>query len=489
MENSNFEFFESFQKLFEGADDFIVREISISNTCAKVVFIDNLVDSIIMQSGLLDPLSKVNFLPAENKSDFLIREILSTNNPTKKNSFKDLEHDVLSGNCLLFISGEQNAISMAAQGFEKRAIAEPPTSAVIKGPREGFIEDLNTNISLLRRRLKTHNFAIEKLQVGQRSKTDICIAYIKGVADQNVIREVRRRLEAIDIDAVLDSFYLQDMLQEKMNSIFKQVGSSEKPDIVTSKILEGRVAVLCNGSPIVLTVPFLLIEDLHSADDYYNHAARATFMRLIRVFGMLMGVLLPGIYVATQIFHYRLLPINFLINLLVAVQGLTFPPLIEILFVLFLFEILNEASVRMPKHLGMALSVIGALVLGETAVQAGLISSPAIVVVAISGITIYTVPDQVGTLSLIRFLFTIIGGIAGYFGLLVGTVFLFTYLSGMQSYGTPYLAPYAPNIKSDKKDGFIKKDLRYMKQRPKSIPHQDKIRLKNTDSTEEGIGQ
>ena len=196
------------------------------------------------------------------------------------------------------------------------------------------------------------------------------------------------------------------------------------------------------------------------------------------MFGILIGIFLPGIYVATQIFHYRLLPINFLISLLDTVQGLAFPPLIEILFVLFIFDILNEVSVRMPKHLGMALSIIGALVLGDTAVQAGLVSPPAILVVAISGITIYTVPDQVGTMSLVRLVLTVVGGMAGYYGLLIASVFLFWYMCGIQSYGAPYLAPYAPNITSDKKDALIKKPLQQLITRPKSIPNKNNKRLK-----------
>lgn len=485
----NFETFKNFKSRFFASDDLVVRDIAIAQTSAKIVYIDNMIDSNIIQSGILEPLLKVKVLPPMSVIDFLISDILSAAGPSKKESLDELEHDVLSGNCLLFLEGETEAISFAAQGFEKRAIAEPPTSAVIKGPREGFTEDLNVNISLLRRRLKTPDLAIEKIQIGRRSKTDVCITYLSGVVDPCVVAEVKRRLTHISIDGITDSFYLQDMLQEKMNSLFKQVGTSEKPDVVVSKMLEGRVAVIASGSPIVLTVPFVLIEDLQSADDYYSHAARATFMRIIRLLGMIVGVLLPGVYVATQIFHYRLLPINFLISLLDSVQGLAFPPLIEILFVLFLFEILNEAAVRMPKHLGMALSIIGALVLGDTAVQAGLISPPSILVVAISGITIYTLPDQVGTLSIIRLAFTLIGGVAGYYGLLIGTVFLVVYLCGLQSYGTPYLAPYAPNLPTDKKDGIFKKGLRYMKRRPKSIPHEDEIRLHNTDSTEEGVGQ
>ena len=485
----NIQYIDKFKSLFATTDDLVEQELSTSFGVVKILYIENMTNSSLIQNGIIKPLIKAEVENQKDIINFITEHILTATNPEIKSNFNELVHDILSGNCLIFIKNKQKAISVSAQGYEKRSIVEPPTSAVIKGPREGFTEDLGTNISLLRRRLKTSDLAVEKIQIGERGKNDVAIMYIEGIAEISVIAEIKRRLSCIKIDAIIDSFYLEEMLQEKNSSIFKQIGSSEKPDIVCSKLLEGRVAIITSGSPIVLTIPFILIEDLQSADDYYTHATRATFMRLIRVLGMMLGILLPGIYVATQIFHYRLLPINFLISLLDSVQNLAFPPLIEILFVLFLFEILSEASVRMPKHLGMALSIIGALVLGDTAVQAGLISPPAILVVAISGITIYTVPDQVGTLSIIRLLFTLIGGIAGYYGLLVGTIFLIVYISGMQSYGAPYLAPYAPNISDDKKDALLKKGLRYMKMRPRSIPNENKIRLKNSDSTEEGVGQ
>ena len=206
---------------------------------------------------------------------------------------------------------------------------------------------------------------------------------------------------------------------------------------------------------------------------------RATFVRWIRLIGLLLAILLPGVYVALQSFHYGLLPIDFLISLLSSIEGISFPPLIEMLFVIFLFEILNEASIRMPKYLGMALSIIGALVLGDTAVKAGIISSPSVMIVAISGITLYIVPDQSNTGALLRVFYTVIGGVAGFFGLLVGFLFLTTYLINLDSYGTPFFAPYTPYVKKDKKDALIKKNLSQMTTRPQSIPNKNKVRMRN----------
>ena len=474
----NFELFKKLQHDFEKAQDVVVHDFFISKTKAKIVYIENMCNKQLINSSVLAPLQKQEKLPKDNVTSFLIQNCLSSCGATKENSLDELSKNLASGYCLVFIEKEQEAILVPSQGYEKRAISEPPTSAVVKGPREGFTEDLSTNLSLLRRRIKAPSLVVEKIFIGKETQTSIAILFMKNIADEAIVCEVKKKLSGIEIDGVLDSFYIEELLQNRKNTIFKQIGSSEKPDVVAGKLLEGRIAIVVDGSPIVLTVPFVFVEDLQSAEDYYSQSSRATFLRIIRMFGILIGIFLPGIYVATQIFHYRLLPINFLISLLDTVQGLAFPPLIEILFVLFIFDILNEASVRMPKHLGMALSIIGALVLGDTAVQAGLVSPPAILVVAISGITIYTVPDQVGTMSLVRLVLTVVGGMAGYYGLLIASVFLFWYMCGIQSYGAPYLAPYAPNISSDKKDALIKKPLQQLITRPKSIPNKNNKRLK-----------
>ena len=302
------------------------------------------------------------------------------------------------------------------------------------------------------------------------------LIYLKSVASKKVITEIEGRLNSIDIDGITASYYVESLLRNNDSKLFRQIGTTEKPDIATGKILEGRVCILVDGTPIALTVPYVFLEDIQSSDDYYMHPARATFIRMLRFFGILIAIMLPGIYVALESFHYRLLPIDFLISILSSIHGISFPPLLEILFVLFLFEILNEASVRMPKYLGMALSIIGALVLGDTAVQAGVITSPSIMIVALSGITIYILPDQAPITSLLRLAFTLAGGFAGFYGILLGIIFLSGYLVSISNFGAPLMAPFAPSIKADKKDALIKTSLNQMITRPKSFPNNNRIR-------------
>ena len=256
----------------------------------------------------------------------------------------------------------------------------------------------------------------------------------------------------------------------------RRVGNTEKPDVFCSKILEGRVGILVDGSPIALTAPFLLLEDLQSPSDYYSIPSIATFTRIMRFFGLIVSVFAPAIYVALQSYNYRILSVNFLITILSSIEGLSIPPLLEILIVIFLFEIITEASLRMPDPLGIALSIIGALALGNTAVDAGIISPPSIVIVAVSSVALYIIPDQIFETRILRLIVTALGGIVGLYGIFVSVVILTTYLSSIESFGVPYLAPYAPLVKSDLKDALTMKPLEERKNRPDTLAGEDKIR-------------
>ena len=292
------------------------------------------------------------------------------------------------------------------------------------------------------------------------------------------MEKILKRLKEIDIDGIIDSYYIESFLEEGRIKFFKRVGSTEKPDILCSKLLEGRIAIFVDGSPIVLTLPFVLFEDLQSSQDYFTIPAMATFARIMRIFGLIFAVTAPGIYVALQSYNYRILPINFLISILSSIEGLSIPPLIEILVVLFLFEIITEASLQMPNSLAMALSIIGALALGNTAVDAGIISPPSIVVVATSSVALYVIPDEISENRLMRILFTLLGGIIGLYGVVTAFIIIVSYLTSIKSFGVPYFVPYAPDIKSDKKDAFIKQDVQSMKTRPKLFVNKNIVRQK-----------
>ena len=389
---------------------------------------------------------------------------------------EDIINGVLSGDAMVFIDGETDVIGVNVRKYETRSIAEPPTSGVIKGPREGFIESIKSNLSLIERKLRTPDLSVERLKIGRRSATDVAIVSIKGLADKKVIDEITTRLKSIDIDGIIDAHYLQSYLEPRPYSVFTQVGTSEKPDIIAAKLLEGRVAVFCDGSPIVLTLPYMYFESVQSSDDYYERAAYASFLRVARIIALAFGILLPGLYVALEIYHFSVLPHQLLLTIINATKGVPLPPLAEILFVMLLFEIIREAGVRMPQAMGLAMSVVGALVLGDTAVKAGMIGSTAVMIVALSSISTYTVPDAADSSSLLRLIFTLAGGLLGLYGLLVCVIFVLVYLASMNGYGTPFLAPYAPNIAADKTDGLLKTPIVDSMHRPFSIPGDNKTK-------------
>lgn len=380
---------------------------------------------------------------------------------------------LLSGDAVIVFDGEENAIKVNCKMWDKRAIMEPPTETVTKGPREGFIEDIKTNISLLSRRLKSADFAIKRYNVGRCTDTVVAVCYMANIADDDTVQEVIDKITSIDIDGIIDSNYITSFLQKHTLSLFDEVGTAEKPDIVAAKLLEGRIAIVVDGSPIVLTVPHIVWEDFQSANDYYQKSAFVGFLRLLRIVGAMFAVLLPGAYVALQNFHYTLSPLKFMITLLNSIKGVPLPPTAETFFVIVLFEIIRESSVRMPRAVGMAMSIVGALVLGETAVNAGIVSSPAVMIVALSSISLYVAPNLVGSMSIMRLAFTFLGGLMGIYGLGIGLLYVAHYLARQTQYGAPLTAPFAPFIADDQKDGLRRAPIKELNYRPYSLKHKN----------------
>ncbi|MBO5067866.1 MAG: spore germination protein, partial [Clostridia bacterium] len=377
------------------SEDITFLDVKINNTDAVLVFVNDLIDKESVGELILRPADVYDGTVDEQS---LFKLFLS---PEKKivNTYKEVVTDVLLGNAVLIADGIDKAFSFGLKHFEKRAITEPPTSTVIKGPREGFVESLPVNISMMRRKLKTPDLIFENVTIGKYSETPVALCYIKGIADIRLVKKLKKRLQRIDIDAVLDSSYVSKFLREHKYSLFKQIGNTEKPDILAGKILEGRVAIFVDGSPIALTVPYLLIEDFQSPSDYYNSSYSATVARYIRIISVALALFLPAVFVAAELFHLQLIPLSFLLTIVNSIKGIPLSPSFEMFFTLLIFEILNEASVRMPKYVGMVVSIVGGLVLGETAVTAGIISAPTLMIIALSGICLYTVPELEQTFS------------------------------------------------------------------------------------------
>ena len=463
------------QGVFPQESDVLRMDFDMGGKSAALFYLDGFVDKIAFETCILRPLKRCPELTAPYAD--AINAVTALTTPLKTvDSPKEAAQAVAEGDMALVVDGAEGIFIFSERAYQTRGIQEPPVTNVLRGPREGFVEDVKVNMTLLRRRLKTPALTFKKLFAGRYTDTPVMVCYLQGVASEDVVAEVTERIKGINIDGIVESSYVARYLEDNYHSLFPQVGASEKPDIIAAKLLEGRVAVIVDGSPMVLTVPFILFEHFQASEDYYVKSFRASFIRLVRLAALVLAIALPGAYVALQEYQYQMFPLKFLISIMNSVYGIPFTPTLEMLCVLIIFEILNEAGVRMPRYVGMALSVVGAIVLGETAVNAGLFSTPAILVIAISTIGLYCVPDATDTGSILRVLFVAIAGVAGLMGIILAVLALIAYLADLRSYGTSYLAPFAPLIEHDWQDGLIKESVRDMNERPYSIPTFNRVR-------------
>ena len=457
------------KKLLHDSSDIKSRSVQFFNTNLTICYIAEITDNILLNDTLIDPILTYSFKQEDDIISTLKNNTLSTIELLEYKNLSEAADALLIGKALILIDDANCILGCDVEKITVRAIAEPPTSVVIKGPREGFNESLKYNLALIRRRAKSTDLVVNMLEIGELTKTQVCVTYFNSVADKKVVKEVLRRLNNIKIDGIIDTHYLISYLQKNPKSLFKQIGDTEKPDVLVAKMLEGRVGIMIDGSPIALTLPFILIEDLQNSDDYYSQPHRVTFVRILRFIGVVLAVLLPGVYVALEKYHYKILPTEFLVTIMNTTQGIPFSPFVELLFVVLLFEILYEANLRMPQYFGMAMSIVGALILGETAVNAGLVSPPAVMIVALSGITFYIIPSQASQFSILRLISLIVGACLGLYGILLFCIFILSYLSSFDSYNSAYLAPTAPFIYDDQKDFFRRRIVKEMQKRPKSI--------------------
>lgn len=477
MNTNILETVEELRKKFGAPPDFCVKEIKTDYFYGVAIFIDGLVDSKQFEETVVFPIIRY----PKPFSDTLqgISGVISFAGNMREIKNDECAGSILNGNVVLICGS--SILEIPSKKTTTRTVAEPPTNSVIKGPREGFVEDARTNMILIRKRIRTEKLKFERLIMGTSTETSITLGYIDGIADVNIVGRIKERLKEIVIDGILDSSYVTKIIENHPYSIFKQVGNSEKPDVICKKILDGKVVIIVEGSPIVLYLPFTAIEDFEDIQDAYKRPIRATFLRYTRMLGAFFALFLPALFVSVQIYQFQLLPVELLATVINVTGKVPFSPTLEMLIAVMLFEILGEASIRMPRHVGMAISVVGAIVLGETAVKAGLFSSITILVVAMSGIGIYSVPDEVGSIGILRVLFVIVAGFFGIYGILLCGMCIIGYMATMVNYGVPYLIPLAPIFKDDLKDFIMKYNLTDLPYRPASPLLKNKIRLRRVN--------
>jgi len=457
------------------------------NVDCALVYADGIVNKELLGALIARPLSALSLHPLKTETERIsaVEKTVRFPELKRKEKIEDAVKEILDGNTLLLVDGLAVGFILGAKLLPTRAVIEPPTDVTVKGPREGFIEDVKTNMSLVRKRLKSPDLRFETLKAGKRSDTAITLCYLHGTVQNDVLVQVRRKIGEINIDILPDSSYVSAFLAPRPNSVFRCIGTTEKPDVFTAKIAEGRVGILVDGSPIALTVPYVLTEDFQSSEDYFISPFLATIFRTLRFLALFIAILLPAFYVSVQTFKMQLVPLGLMLTIASSVQELPLSPALEMFVVLFLLEALKEASIRMPKYVGMSLSVVGALVLGETAVSAGFLSTPAIIIVAFSGISLYTVPDFVETGSILRWLFLIVSGCLGPFGIVLLSAFLFVYLLTSDAFGMPLLAPFSPLSRHDLRDTVVKYGLFALHKRPRIFRSPNQTRLRKKGETDE----
>ncbi len=466
------------RNILGSSSDIIIREFSFGydqSTQAAIIYIDGLVDVGIVNDSIMKALMyDIGLIASKDTIDLsdisaIKRNLISIGDVQQTSLLNDAIDKLMAGNTILLVDKSKEALIISAKKWEKRSIGEPQTEAVVRGPREGFSETLRVNTSLLRRKIMNPDLCLENLKIGEKTKTDVCVVYIKGIVNPKLINEIKERLNKIQTDAILESGYIEQFIEDAPYSIFSTIGNSEKPDTIAAKILEGRAAILVDGTPIVLTVPMLFLESFQSAEDYYSRPFYASLIRLIRFAAYLASILAPATYVALSTFHQELIPTKLLFAMAAGHEGVPFPAFVEALFMMLTFEILREAGVRLPKPVGSAVSIVGALVLGEAAVSASLITPFMVIVVAFTAIASFVVPPQTDSSSILRYLLLILAGIAGGFGILMGLLVVFIHLASLRSFGTPYLSPIAPVTFADLKDSLIRMPLWMMLTRPRTI--------------------
>lgn len=372
--------------------------------------------------------------------------------------FDKLCENLASGHKVLFIHGVAMALDCGVEGYQTRAIEEPTSEAALRGPREGFIESIRVNTAMIRRRLKTPNLWIESFSIGKLTRTQVNFAYVKGLTNDKLVAEVRSRLERIDIDGVLESGYIEEFIEDTPFTLFPLMARTERPDWVTASLLEGKVAIFTDGTPFVLLGPITFFELLQAPDDYYERLPIGVLIRNLRIIAYWVSILLPGAYVAVTNFHHELLPSGLALRISSTRQGVPFPVVVEVLIMQLAFEMLREAGIRLPRAIGSAISIVGALILGEAAIRAGLVSPAVIIIVALTAIASFTVPTfNLGiTGRLLLFVFIGLGGTTGLFGIQLGLLLVLVHLCALRSFGTPYFVPLGPMMFTDWRDVFVR---------------------------------
>jgi len=462
---------QAMQNIFTDCGDIMFRQFKAGGSVkAAVIFTKLLSNSEGVFKALILPLMN-HKLESANVQDIL-ETILPVSCYTEIHTHEEAADHVLRGNPVVFLDGRTPAFAVYLEKWEKRGIEEPTSEAVVRGPREGFTESIEVNASLMRRKIRNSRLKMKTFEIGSETKTNVMMVYIEGIAPPQLVQDVSNRLSGIQIDGVLESNYIEEYIEDHPHSPFPQMINTERPDVAAANLLEGRVVIMTDGTPFALIVPANLNALLQSPEDYYQRYMISVLIRFLRLFFLGMALLLPSVYVAILTYHQEMLPTTLLISVAQSREEIPFPALVEALLMEITFEILREAGIRLPKQIGSAVSIVGALVIGQAAVSAGLVSAPMVMVVAATGIASFAIPryNTAIAIRMLRFPIILLAGSLGLLGVMLGLIAIIVHLGSIRSFGYPYLEPLSPSKRDYMKDFLFRAPWWTLRKRPRHVP-------------------
>ncbi|MGL5677609.1 MAG: spore germination protein [Cellulosilyticaceae bacterium] len=482
--------------LFDRCMDVVKRKVNIGTmTPINIygVYIDGMVNREIIENFFLSRIVDYKNLngqqiPVNTSPSQLIMDHFSATFDIKEvGTMDDMVKAVLSGDTAIFVEGSEKSLVIASRGWPARGISAPETEAVVRGPRDGFVETIRFNTVLVRRRIRDTKLKVEMTSMGTRSRTDIAIMYMEDIVKQDLVEEVKTRLAKYTIDGVFDSGYVEQLIEDSWKSPFPQTQATERPDKAASSIMEGKVVIIVDNSPFAIIVPTSLNSFFQASEDYYQRWQIMSFTRMLRYIVAFFSVALPALYLAILNFHPAMLPTSIAVSIAASREGVAFMSVLEIIIMETAFELLREAGIRLPGPVGHAIGIVGGIVIGQAAVDAKLISPMIVIIVAITAMATFAIPDYnlTAAFRLLRYVFIVISSLFGLYGFLIGALLLLAHMSSLESFGSPFLAPYTAGEQNgyrDFRDTVIRFPLFMQNRRPRYAREHQKTRIRLTDS-------
>ncbi len=477
------------RKDLSGNADVVIREFFIGgneNIDAILIYLISYIDKKILNDNILMPVMSCRglegtALTGEKLKEHLMKKCIQTGGVNFEKDYEVAVQNLFEGKGLLLVNGIEGFLILMIGGGQERQISEPETEKRIRGTREGFIEDIWVNIGMIRKFVKDPLLQVEVIKVGKRTKTDVAIVYIEGVADPRIVEEVRTRISKIKIDSLLSGGYIEQYIEDNPWSVFPQLQGTEKPDKAIANMLAGRVLIISDRSPYVFTAPAVFVEFFQATEDYYERPLVGTFARFIRLFAFITAVMGTSVYIALTTFHPELIPSNLIISFTRLRKKVPFPPIVEVLIMEFVVEVLREAGIRLPTSVAGTLGIVGGIILGDAAIRSNLVSPVMVVVIAVTTVCNFVLPNYSMTLvmRLLRIFLILLAVSFGGYGIALGLIVILTHLARLESFSVPYLSPFAPARFRDMKDALIRMPIWKITKRPLSIPHEDDTRAVN----------